>query len=174
MFGSRCPSPLFLEAVHAPRPRCVHASVPGPQFRRCGHVVITPRGPLAVGPHGARCPRRRSDGRDQDRRLVQSCRLDRKKTAVTNAINLRTCWVRKSERRWVRFRERRGGAAAVAKRASLQASRAWSALRIDGCYLRGSSSVVRLGTIAPPSRRACGSQWAHGDTNIDCNHTGIP
>jgi hypothetical protein len=27
---------------------------------------------------------------------------------VTNAVNLRTWWVRKSERRWVRFRERRG------------------------------------------------------------------
>jgi hypothetical protein len=41
----------------------------------------------------------------QDRRLVQSRRLGRKKTALANAVNLCTWWVRNSGRRWVRFRE---------------------------------------------------------------------
>jgi hypothetical protein len=51
--------------------------------------------------------RRRSDGRDQDRGLAQSCRLiiSKKKTTVTNAVDLCTWWVRNSEHRWVRFHE---------------------------------------------------------------------
>jgi hypothetical protein len=74
--------------------------------------VVTPRnvrGPLPKGaPWGpAVLPGGRTAG-IKTAAWGKAAGLAGKKSAVTNAVNLRTWWVRKSERRWVRFRERRG------------------------------------------------------------------
>jgi hypothetical protein len=60
--------------------------------------------------------------------------------------------------------EEGGDGAAVAKRAGLQASRAWSVLSVDGCYLGWSPKMIgdwHHGTPTSQFRRVTMGVWGH-------------